>query len=51
MDAIPSSSSIETPVQDLSGEKETNEKNKDLSEDEIACRNLERELKEVQTKS
>ena len=50
MDAIPSSSSIETPVQDLSGEKETNEKNKDLS-DEIACRNLERELKEVQTKS
>ena len=26
MDAIPSSSSIETPVQDLSGEKETNEK-------------------------
>ena len=50
VDAIPSTSSIETHVQDLLGENKTNARNKNLSESEIALRNLESKLKEVQTK-
>ena len=51
-DSVPSNS-IETHVQDLLTESDVainNGKNKNLSESEIALRNLENKLKEVQTK-